>query len=105
MTVAASLCSPHPLVVVLAAGSASLLGLELGNGAETRADGHADSRSVAPAVDERVSATRDLATEAEVGSVGVETVVRLAADLVGATEEVGISGAPGASVEGAELVA
>ena len=98
-----ALRSPHPFVVVRAAGSTSLLGLELGYSAETGADGHADCRGVPPAVDKGVSATGDLSAEAKVGS-SVEAVVRLAADLVGAAQEVSVSGAPGASVEGAELV-
>eukprot|EP01044_Picomonas_judraskeda_P007135 COSAG03_NODE_750_length_5996_cov_3.402408_1_plen_1107_part_10 len=92
---------------MLAAGAASLLGLELVDGAETRADGSANVVGVAPAVacvGRSVGTSRNLATEAEVGSF-VETVVGLTADLVGAAEEVGGGGAPVAAVEGAELVA
>jgi hypothetical protein len=100
--------SPHPLVVVRAAGSTSLLGLELGDCAETRANGHADGTSMSPAVSCeqcRVSTTSDLSAEAEVAIVAEETGVGLAADLVRATGEVVGSGAPVASVEGTELVA
>ena len=92
-----------PLVVVLATSATRLLSLELSHSAEARADGHADGCSVSPAVDDSVCASRDLSTEAEVVST-VEPIVRLAADLVGATPEVVGGGAPVASVEGAELV-
>ena len=89
-----------------ASGGASLFGLELGDCAETSPDAHADGACMTPAVSrEQFSVTRDLSAEAEIAVIAEETGVRLAADLVGAAEEVGGGGAPGTSVEGAELIA
>ena len=93
---------------MLAAGAAGLLRLELGDCAEASADGHADGASVTPAVsceEFSVSTASDLATEAEVAIVPKETSVGLAADQFGAAAGVGGGEAPGAAVEGTELVA
>ena len=89
--VGAGLAGPDKLEVVLAAGPAGLLSLQLGHGALARADGGADVGSVRPAVVLLVRAAVDLATDALVAAAGVavaaaeEAVVGLAADL-GAAE-------------------
>ena len=89
---------PHLLAVVLAAGAAGLVSLQLGDSAETRAGGAADRGGVVPAVSDLVGALRGvLAAEAAVSNGAV--VVEAAETVVGLGADVDVVGGGAAVVE------